>query len=261
MKMTKTFMIRNFKEMLRDPVIYIFCLGFPLLMIIMFQVINNFTAGNTPIFLLKSLIPGILVFSFTFVMLTMTLLISKDRSTMLLKRLYSSPMKSANYIVGYAVPGFVLGFIQAIICVLCGFIISLINHEAYFSFGKAILLIISQLPILIFCVFLGLLIGSSLNEKAAPGIVSVIITAAGLLGGAWMPLDTMGKFEKFCRFLPFHPSIYIGRVITGATKTINGCLYEFDKVAAVGLIVIALYIIAAVLTAILIFKKQMTSEK
>ena len=58
---------RNLKEILRDPIIYVFCLGFPLVMFILFQIINKYTGGNTPMFEIYSLLPAIIMFSFTFV--------------------------------------------------------------------------------------------------------------------------------------------------------------------------------------------------
>ena len=70
------------KEMLRDPVVYVFCLGFPILMLALFAVINVY--AKQPTFALKSLVPGIMMFSFTFVMLSVSLQVSKDRSTSLL---------------------------------------------------------------------------------------------------------------------------------------------------------------------------------
>ena len=146
---------RNFKEVLRDPLIYIFCLGFPLVMLILFQVIGRYTHGNTPMFELKSLLPAIIMFSYTFVMLTMSLLVSKDRQTFFLKRLYSSPMKSAHFVFGYAFVGFIIGIAQTFVCILCGFIISLISKSNFISFSQTLLLVVSQLPILFISIFIG----------------------------------------------------------------------------------------------------------
>ena len=41
---------RNLKEILRDPIIYIFCLGFPIAMFLLFYIINKFSNGQTPTF-------------------------------------------------------------------------------------------------------------------------------------------------------------------------------------------------------------------
>ena len=251
---------RNLKEILRDPIIYIFCLGFPLVMFILFQIINKYTGGNTPMFEIYSLLPAIIMFSFTFVMLTLALMVSKDRQTFFLKRLYSSPMKSYHFILGYFFVGLIIGISQTIICIVSGFVISLISNVSFISFVEIILLIISQLPMLITSVFLGILIGTLFNDKTAPGICSAFISLVGILGGCWMPVEAMGKFELFCRFLPFYPSVYIGRVITNAQNSL-GITYEFDRIAILGLIPIALFMIANIILSFILFKKNMISDK
>lgn len=254
------FFKRNIKEVFRDPIIYIFCLGFPVVMFVMFQIINRYSQGNTAEFELYSLLPGIMMFSYTFVMLTMGLLVSKDRQTMFLKRLFSSPMKSYEFILGYAVVGIIVGLGQSVVCVLTGLIISLISNVPFIPFHKILLLIISQLPILLTMVFGGILFGTVFNDKAAPGVSSAFITLAGMLGGCWMPVGTMGDFEVFCRFLPFYPSVYIGRVITSAPKMGFG-VYTFDKVAALGFIPLMLFMVATIVLSVICFKNSMVSDK
>lgn len=249
------------KEMLRDPVVYVFCLGFPILMLALFAVINVYS--KQPTFALKSLVPGIMMFSFTFVMLSVSLQVSKDRSTSLLKRLYSSPMKAYQFVLGYAFPGIVLGILQAVICIIFGAIFGAIFSENYFQVGAAALLVVSQLPILIICVFGGILIGSLLNDKAAPGVTSALITTAGMLGGCWMPLDVMGKLETICRFLPFYPSVYWGRIITGALHTQTGeaaMPYVWDSVASLGIMPVAVFLVAAILLSFVAFRAQMQEK-
>ena len=78
--MTLTFMKRNLKEMTRDPLIYIFCAGFPIFMVLMFQIILKYAGDNVAIFEVKSLIPGIMMFSYSMLMLITSLLISKDKT-------------------------------------------------------------------------------------------------------------------------------------------------------------------------------------
>ena len=51
---------RNIKEMARDPVIYVFCVAFPVAMLVLFVVINSFTNGTTPVFEFPSLLPGVI---------------------------------------------------------------------------------------------------------------------------------------------------------------------------------------------------------
>ena len=253
------FFKRNLKEIFRDPIIYVFCLGFPIVMLLLFYVINRFSGGHTPTFELTSLLPGIIVFSYSFVMLTLSLSVSKDRQTFFLKRLYSSPMKCYDFILGYALVGLLIGILQTIVCMITGFIISLITSSAFVSIGELALLALSQLPLLITNVFLGVLFGTIFNDKTAPGICSILISVSGILGGCWMPVETMGSFETICRFLPFYPSVYIGRIITNATNALSGA-YTFNQVAWLGLIPIGAFLLASILATVFAFRKSMVSD-
>ena len=106
MKRVLVFSVRNFRELIRDPLSYIFCLGFPLVMLIIMTVVNKSIppeAGMT-IFNIENLSCGIAMFGLSFVMLFTTLSVSKDRSGAFLTRLYASPMKSMDFIAGYMLP-------------------------------------------------------------------------------------------------------------------------------------------------------------
>ena len=65
MHKTILFMKRNLKEMVRDPLLYVFCAGFPVFMIVMFQVILHYAKENVAMFEVKSLIPGVMMFSYS----------------------------------------------------------------------------------------------------------------------------------------------------------------------------------------------------
>ncbi len=251
---------RNLKEVLRDPIIYIFCLGFPVCMFLLFFIINKYSNGNTPTFEVTSLLPGIIVFSYSFIMLMLSLSVSKDKETFFLKRLFSSPMKSYHFILGYSLVGLFIGLLQTVVCILAGYIISLISNNSFISIVDILLLMVSQLPILVTNIFLGVLFGVLFNDKSAPGICSAFISIAGLLGGSWMPLETMGGLETFCRFLPFYPSVYVGRVVTGAVDAL-GRVYTFNSVAWYGLIPIFTFMVISVVLSIITFKKSMVSDK
>ncbi len=262
MKRTFIFFKRNLTECLRDPIVYIFCAAFPVLMLILFAVINACVPTPQATFEYTSLLPGILSFGFTFVMLLLGLLVSKDRSTAFLKRLYASPLKNEEFIFGYAILGIAVGIIQGVISLFAGYILSLITGGEYFSFARACQLLLSELPMLFICVFSGILFGVIMNDKTAPAITSVFISASGILGGAWMPLDTMGGFETICRFLPFYPSVYIGRIITGASHSVTDYanpvreLYVFDNIALLGIIPIVIFLVLSIFSACFSFSKK-----
>lgn len=265
MKKYLSFAKRNIKEIARDPVVYIFCLAFPVIMLALFSIINRFTGATTTNFDFPSLIPGITTFSLSFIMLCECLLVSKDKTTSLLKRLYVSPMKRSDFVTGYALPSFVCGVIHIIICIFSGYILSLICSSPYISFASCLLLLLESLPILLINVFAGIIVGCLLNDKSAPAITSVFISASGILGGAWMPLDIMGKFETFCLFLPFYPSVYLGRIITGATHTptetaLVPSKYVFDASGIISVIALAVYLVATAILSIIIFGKTMKKD-
>ena len=150
--------------------------------------------------------------------------------------------------------------LQTMVCVITAFMISLISNISFISIGNILLLFVSQLPILIINICLGILFGTIFNDKTAPGICSVFISLAGILSGCWMPIETMGSFEAFCRFLPFYPSVYIGRIITNSTNAL-GITYTFDSVASLGLIPIFFFMILSIFLVLFTFKKSMVSDK
>ena len=259
------FMKRNLKEMTRDPLIYIFCLGFPILMVLLFQIILNFTGENTPIFEVKSLIPGIMMFSYSMLMLITSLLISKDKTSAFLKRLYTSPMKSHNYIIGYFIPFLIVGIIQSVICIILGYIFGAISGTGFISFGASLLLVVEMLPMITINIFIGMILATLLNEKSAPAVTSVFISLCGVIGGAWMPLDTMGDFEKTAEVLPFYPSVYLGRVITNACHTKpdefgNIVYYQFSDRGLMFLLILLGYMIIFGLLTILFFNKRLKND-
>ena len=97
-----TFAIRNTKEILRDPINLLFGLGFPLVLILLLSAIQ----ANVPVslFEIARLAPGVTVFGLSFMTLFSATLISKDRGSALLQRLYTTPLTAVDFILGYALP-------------------------------------------------------------------------------------------------------------------------------------------------------------
>ena len=88
---------RNFKELIRDPLSLIFEIALPLFLLFIFQ---QFNLPND-LFKINNFTPGIIVFGFAFITLFSATLIAKDRTSSLLIRLGTSPMKPKDYIIGY----------------------------------------------------------------------------------------------------------------------------------------------------------------
>lgn len=259
MKNTKIFIKRNLLEMLRDPILYVMCVLFPILMFILFTIINNSTPSTSTTFNPKALTPGIMIFSYSFLALMASLIISKDRSTAFLKRLYTSPMRSHSFFLGYLIPLAIIGFFQATICLLSGLIIAKISGTDFINLLNGLLLILVTLPIMFINILIGFIIGALLNDKAAPGISSVLISSCGILGGCWMPIETMGGFFSFAKLLPFYHSVALGKVITGAKYLQGEVLYNYEF-NMIGLLIILFYLLLTLLLSILSINKMIHTD-
>lgn len=247
MKRARLFARRNLKEMLRDKLGCFFFLGFPLVLLLMFYIIDkNIPSEAVSMFTMPQLLPGIVVFAYTFVMLYTALLVAKDKSTAFLLRLYASPMRSGDYLFGYAAPGIVIGILQTAVCFVAANLILRIEKSPTISFAVLPKMIFLTLPILLTFIFLGIFFGACLSEKAAPGVSSVFISLAGVLSGAWMPLETMGKLESFASYLPFYPAVRLGRYLT----------YGLDTFPWRDLLVLCLYCAFVIVLSLVAFQKM-----
>lgn len=105
---------RNLKELFQDPLTLFFGLGFPLVLLVLMNVIQR----NIPVqvFELDTLAPGIALFGLTFLALFSGLLLAKDRSTAFLARLTASPMTAADFLLGYLLPMLPMAMGQSAIC-------------------------------------------------------------------------------------------------------------------------------------------------
>lgn len=213
MNRISAFSARNFREVVRDPLSYIFCLGFPLVMLVVMTLVNESIPpeANMTIFRIENLAGGIAVFGLTFIMLFTCLTVAKDRSGAFLTRLYSSPMRAADFILGYTLPMLLLCVIQSLITFAAALIISLITG-ANLNISGLLLSTVALIPSGLMFIGLGVLSGCIFGEKAAPGMCSIIISLAAFLGGVWFDPDgTDGVLTDICRALPFYHSVRTAR--------------------------------------------------
>ena len=163
-----------------------------IMLVIMTMVYNSLPEeAGVAIFRIDNLAPGVAVFGLTFVMLFTSLQVSKDRTTSFMTRLYASPMKPADFILGYTVPVIILSIAQQFITFAAAIIIGKITG-VNLSLSGMFLCILVLLPSAFMYIGFGILFGTLLSDKSAPGICSIIITGAGMLGGIWMPVEMMG---------------------------------------------------------------------
>ena len=202
-----TFAKRCAKEILRDPLNLMFGLGFPIVLLLLLSAIQ----ANVPVklFEIESLTPGITVFGLSFLTLFSATLIAKDRESSLLQRLYTTPLKSSDYILGYMLPIIPIAIAQSVICYVIAIVLGL---PITINIVYAILMIV---PIAVFYVALGLLCGSVFNVKQVGGICGALLTnLSAWLSGIWFDLELVGgAFKKIAYALPFVHSVEMQRAI------------------------------------------------
>ena len=198
---------RTAKEILRDPLTLFFGLGFPLLLIFLLSAIQ--ANVPVPLFEIERLTPGITVFGLSFMTLFSATLISKDRESAFLQRLFTAPMSPFDFIMGYSLPILPIAVLQSIICYLAAFILGL---KFSVNVIYAILFII---PVCIFFIALGLLCGSLFSVKQTGGICGALLTnLSAWLSGTWFDLDLVGgAFKKIAYLLPFVHAVELERAV------------------------------------------------
>ena len=239
-----TFAKRNMKEMLRDPLTMCFGLGFPLVLLLLLTAIQ----ANVPValFEIQHLTPGITVFGLSFMTLFSAFIISKDRNSSLLQRLYTTPMSPTDFILGYTLPILPLAVGQSVLCYIAAFILGL---NITINIVYAILFII---PISILFIALGLLFGSILTDKQVGGICGALLTnLSAWLSGTWFDLELVGgTFKKIAYALPFVHAVELERAVLSGS---------FSNILS-HLIFVLGYAVFAVAIAIILFLRQMKKQ-
>lgn len=206
---TFAFSSRTLKEIIRDPISLFFGLVFPTILLILLTLMNR----NIPadIFEINDLTPGIAVFGLSFMALFAGQIIAKDRASEFLTRLFTTPMKAKDFILGYTLPLIPMALLQTVLCFITALFLGL-----KFSFS-IIPTIISILPIGIVFISSGLLLGSILSEKAVGGILGALMTnVTALFSGAWFSVELVGGlFEKIAHALPFFHAVEMARAAMG----------------------------------------------
>lgn len=185
------------KEILRDPINLAFGLGFPLILLLLLSTLQ----ANIPVslFEIDTLAPGITVFGLSFLTLFSATLIARDRESAFLQRLYASPLRGIDFILGYMLPLLPIAIGQTVICYLFAIPLGLtVSMNIVYA-------VIGIIPMAVFNIALGLLCGSILGVKQVGGICGALLTnLSAWLSGVWFDLKLVGgTFEKIANLLPF----------------------------------------------------------
>ena len=202
-----TFAVRNTREILRDPINLFFGLGFPLVLLFLLSAIQ----ANIPValFEIQHLTPGITVFGLAFMTLFSATIISKDRGSSLLQRLYTTPLTPVDFILGYTLPILPISLAQCSVCYLGAILLGL---EITVEILSAIVCI---LPVSLLYIGLGLLCGSVFSDKQVGGICGGLLTnLSAWLSGVWFDLELVGGvFREIAYALPFVHAVELERAV------------------------------------------------
>lgn len=243
------FASRNTKEILRDILTLFFGLAFPLVILLLLYAIGSAVPeeAHLDMFEIENLTPGITVFGLSFIALFSAQLIAKDKTTSFMMRLFTSPIKSSEFILGYTLPLIPMSLVQTLICYITALILGL-------GFTPNILLAaIVNIPIALVFIALGLLCGTVLSEKAVGGICGALLTnLSAWFSNIWFDTALVGGwFEGIANALPF------AHAVNAARYALNG---EFESIMPELLWVIG-YAIVLLAISIVIFMLKMKRNK
>ncbi len=238
---TLNFASRNFKEIIRDPLSIIFAILLPLFLLFIFQ---QFNIPNS-VYKIENFTPGIIIFSFSFVTLFTSSLVASDRSTSLLTRLCASPMKTIEYVLGYAISILPMIIIQNVLFFITAALLGLdMNINVIFT-------ILITIPISILFIMLGILIGCITTEKSASGVSSVVVQLVAFTSGMYFSTEIVGKvFGFICDILPFKGSLEITKGF------LNGNYSDL----LIPTLTFVIYTIVITIVACLLLKRRLQSD-
>lgn len=254
MKNTMVFAKRNLLEVFRDPLSWIFCIAFPIVMLVIMSIVNSaIPKEGMTLFRIDNLAGGIAIFGQMFVMLFTAIAVAKDRSGAFLTRLYSSPMKSSNFVFGYILPMLLTAVIQVIVSLIAAVVISFISDYELSVLGL-LFTVVAVIPSALMFSSIGFLFGALFNEKAAPGICSIIISLGAMVGGIWFDVEGVGGFMyKIGRCLPFLYATKLAR----AAITLDFGVKEF--LIPLGVVVFAAIVLTVL--ASIVFNSKMRADQ
>ncbi len=239
-----TFAHRCTKELLRDPLNLMFGLGFPVVLLLLLSAIQ--ANIPVPLFEIAHLSPGITVFGLSFLTLFSATLIARDRESAFLQRLYTTPMTSSDFILGYMLPLVPLALAQSAVCYLVAVALGL---SVTVHMVSAILALI---PVAVLYIALGLLCGSLFNVKQVGGICGALLTnLSAWLSGVWFDLELVGgSFRKIAYALPFVHAVELERAV------LAGNIAD----ALPHMVPVVIYATLITIGAVLLFLRQMKKQ-
>ncbi len=205
MEKLKALTKRNLLEIIRDPLAVIFCIIFPVVMLVFIQVLFINLEFVPAQFEIENYAFGICVFGYTFVTLFISMRIAGDNNSSFIKRINILPVSKFTYLFSFFLSALPITLIQTVLFILISTIFGL-------SYDLNLLLsVVYLIPSMMFYISIGVLIGFLCSKEEYTGpICSILISLTGILGGVFMPIEAFGGVMKVVvNVLPFSHSVTV----------------------------------------------------
>ena len=163
-----------------------------------------------------------------------------------MQRLYTTPLTSLDFILGYTLPLLPIAVAQSFICYAAAIVLGL---DVSVNILLAVLVVV---PVSLLYIALGLLCGSVLSDKQVGGVCGALLTnLSAWLSGVWFDLDLVGgAFKKIAYLLPFVHAVDMERALLAGDAA--GVFPHLWWVLG--------YAVALLAVAILLFLRQMKRQ-
>lgn len=126
-----------------------------------------------------------------------------------MQRLYTTPLTSLDFILGYTLPILPIAVAQSLVCYVAAAVLGLdVTVNILFA-------VFGVIPVSLLYIAMGLLCGSVLTDKQVGGVCGALLTnLSAWLSGIWFDLDLVGgAFKRIAYLLPFVHAVDMERAL------------------------------------------------
>ncbi|MGA9289180.1 MAG: ABC transporter permease [Anaerobacillus sp.] len=179
------------KKTVQDKGLWFWTFILPIVFIVAFVGIFSGNESTTYKEVVTQIIPGYTIMFAFYIMISMVITFVKDRERGMVARIASTPISITHYFLGKWVPFMIIVLIQ--IAVLFGFGIVVYG----LSLGDPFSIVILSLALAFIVTGWGMAMAVLVKtENMGIALTQIIALGGALLGGLWMPVETMPEFMQ-----------------------------------------------------------------